>query len=265
MKGPKVGKGEEMKEYQVRCETLEIPVKDYRIHGEMLRPEGVTGPLPTVIISHGINSSGSWTKRSEGIPLAEEGFAVYCFDFRGGSMKSASGGEMKDMTVFTERDDLNAVMDQILTLDFVDQKRLYLLGESQGGFVSAVTAAERPQDVRAMVLYYPAFCIPHDARARHASIESIPETEPFGPCILGREYNRSVFHYDVYSVIPGYKGPVLILHGDADRLVDISYGRRAAEVYENAELTVLHNEPHGFTPLGRQRAVKLAADFLKKQ
>ena len=256
-------KGEEMKQYHVRCKTLEIPAGGHRIHGEFLTPEGVPGPLPTVIVSHGLNSTGAWTKCSEGIPLAEAGFAVYCFDFWGGSMKSASGGDMKDMTVFTEKDDLNAVIDHMKALDTVDSTRLFLLGESQGGFVSAVTAAGRPQDIRAMVLYYPAFCIPHDARARHSSIENVPETERFGPCVLGRAYNTSVWDYDVYSVIPGYRGPVLILHGDADKLVDISYGKCAAEVYENAEFVVMHREPHGFSLLGRKRAAKFSAEFLK--
>ncbi len=39
-----------------------------------------------------------------------------------------------EMTVLTEADDLEAVMDTIFDLLFVNNNALYLQGESQGGF-----------------------------------------------------------------------------------------------------------------------------------
>lgn len=59
----------------------------------------------------------------------------------------------------TEVADLNAVVDMIKTLDFVDTDNIFLLGRSQGGFVSALTAAQREDDIQGMVLFYPAFVI----------------------------------------------------------------------------------------------------------
>lgn len=44
--------------------------------------------------------------------FAMSGFAVYCFDFCGGSILG--------MSIFTERDDLDAVIDHIRALDCVD-------------------------------------------------------------------------------------------------------------------------------------------------
>lgn len=64
---------------------------------------------------------------------------AYCFDFYGGCKGSKSGGSMLEMSIFTERDDLSAVIGHVKTLDVVDQENLFLLGESQGGCVAGIT------------------------------------------------------------------------------------------------------------------------------
>lgn len=251
------------KVYKVKAQVLTIPAGKHRIHGELLLPEGMDGRLPTVIVSHGLNSSGKHTKNLIGMSLAMSGFAVICFDFYGGSRRSLSGGKMPEMTVFTEKEDLTAVLDYAAALESTDKDRLFLLGESQGGFVTAITAAEHPE-LRAIVLYYPAFCIPEDARARHGAKEKIPAVERFGPSRLGRAYSESVWDYDVYRVIGAYGGPVLILHGDHDKAVDISYGRRAKDVYRHAEFVCLPGEIHGFTRNGKRKAAELSYAFLQR-
>ena len=252
------------KEYKVSAQVLTVPAGNRTLFGELLLPQGVPGKLPTVIVSHGLNSSGDNAKKLVGMSLAMSGFAVYCFDFWGGNLHSKSGGKMWEMSVFTEQEDLNAVIDCIKTLDTTDPEKLFLLGESQGGFVTGITAAQRPRDIRAVIEYYPAFCIPEDAQARHGSVENIPEIENFGGSKLGRVYSEKLFDYDVYKVIPAYTGPVLILHGDNDKAVNISYGRRAAQVYEHAEFVCLPGEIHGFTGEGRKKAAQLSFDFLMR-
>ena len=47
--------------------------------------------------------------------------------------------------------------------------------QSQGGLISALTAADRKEDVAAMILVYPALCIADNARETYASIDEIPE------------------------------------------------------------------------------------------
>ena len=252
------------KKYKVSTKVLTIPAGDHTLFGELLLPQGTSGKLPTVIVSHGLNSNGANAKKLVGMSLAMSGFAVCCFDFWGGSLRSKSGGIMWEMSVFTEQEDLNAVIDHMKTLDSTDPDKLILLGESQGGFVTGITAAQRPQDIRAVIEYYPALCISDDARARHGSVENIPDIENFGGSKLGRLYSEQVFDYDVYEVLPAYTGPVLIIHGDNDRAVNISYGRKAAEVYEHAEFVCLPGEIHGFTGEGRRKAAQLSVDFIQR-
>lgn len=250
--------------YKIDTQVLTIPSGDHTIYGELLLPKGIDGKLPAVIVSHGLNSNGKNAEKLVGMSLAMSGFAVYCFDFFGGNLHSKSGGKMWEMSVFTEQDDLNAVIDRIKAIDAIDPDKLFLLGESQGGFVTAITAAQRPEDIRAVIEYYPAFCIPEDAAARHGSVENIPEREKFGGSLLGRIYSEGLIDYDVFEAIRGYSGPVLIIHGDKDKVVDISYGRRAAEVYEHAEFVSLPGEIHGFTGEGRKKAARLSYEFLQR-
>ncbi len=250
--------------YEVETKRLCLPGGENLLYGELLLPKGLSGPLPTVICSHGINGSYRYFRAYAAMSLAMSGFAVYCYDFHGGSDRSKSGGRMTDMTVFTERDDLNAVIDGVQALDTTDRDKLFLLGESQGGFVSAITAARRPQEIRGLVEYNPAFCIPADARARFASVEEIPGQYVQVSCVLSRDYAAQVLDYDVYEEIALYKGPVLIVHGESDEIVDISYSEKAAAVYENARLVRLPGEVHGLLAGGKRKAAQCTYAFLRE-
>lgn len=171
---------------------------------------------------------------------------------------------MLEMSIMTEKEELLAVIDYIKELDVVDAENLYLFGESQGGMVSGITAVDRTADLKAMVLYYPAFCIPDDAHKKFADKEAIPEqTEAFNLSI-SRKYYLDAWDLDVFSYIPAFEKPVFIIHGDADTVVDVSYGRRAAEVYKNAEYVELPGEIHGFMGKGKKEAAKLTYQFLER-
>ena len=95
---------------------------------------------------------------------------------------------MLEMSIFTERDDLSAVIEHIKTLDVVDQENPFLLGESQGDCVVGITAPSHWDDVRAIVQYYPAFCIPDDARKRFPSVSEILDTYKAFHRKVGRVY-----------------------------------------------------------------------------
>ena len=247
--------------YDVKVQKLSVQAGAHTLYGELLLPEGKSGPLPTVICCPGFGTGFQFCKKTIGMCLAMSGFAAYCFDFYGGCKGSKSGGTMLEMSIFTERDDLSAVIERLKTLDVVDRKNLFLLGESQGGCVVGITAPRHRDDVRAMVQYYPAFCIPDDARKRFASISEIPETYSVFNKKIGRVYAERLLDFDVWQEIAPYDRPVLIIHGDADQVVNISYGRRAAEVYADARLVCLPGEDHSFTGKGKLQAAKLAFDF----
>ena len=79
----------------------------------------------------------------------------------------------------------------------MDRENLFLLGESQGGCVAGITAPRHRDDIRAMVQYYPAFCIPDDARKRFASGSEIPETYEVFDHKIGRVYAEKLLDFDI--------------------------------------------------------------------
>ena len=131
-----------------------------------------------------------------------------------------------------------------------------LAGCSQGGFVSALYAAANPERVSKLVLFYPALCIPDDARAGRMMFSkfdpnNLPEKFRCGPMKLGRCYPADVIGLEPWREISGYTGPVLILHGTKDKIVNIRYSERAAETYRQSSddvcLFVIEKAKHGFS------------------
>lgn len=186
---------------------------------------------------------------------ARLGYAAFCYDFCGGGIVSASGGKTTDMSVLTEVEDLKAVIAYAKSLPYTDEARVVLMGCSQGGLVSALTAAGLQGGIRALILQYPALSIPDDARKgsmikARFDPEHIPERLNCSVMRLGRRYVTDVIGLDVFEEISAYRGKVLLLHGDEDRLVDIAYSRRALSAYResgaDARMEVIRGAGHLF-------------------
>ena len=252
------------KNYTVGTKVCRIEKNGKSIYGELLIPKGAEGKLPVVICSHGYGSHYSLTKAMIGKPLAISGWAAFCFDFCGGAPKNKSSGKFHDMTIFAEKEDLLTVIDYVKELPEIDPDRIFLLGESQGGMVSAITAPERAEDIRAMVLYYPAFCIPDDARRKYPVREDIPEEVEAFNLKIGGNYYRSAYDFDVFGEIKKYTGPVMILHGDKDEMVPHRYGVMGSEAYDNCEFHTLPGEIHGWTGKGKRKAAEMSYAFLNR-
>ena len=229
--------------------TFECKRGNLTIRGTEYRPEGEN--LPVAIICHGFMA---WqdTVRHYAKELARMGYAAYCFDFCGGSVmnKGKSDGATTEMSVLTEVQDLEAVIGYVRSLPYTGNE-LLLMGCSQGGFVSALVAAKHPGLVNKLVLFYPALCIPDDARAgkmMFAKFDSknIPERINCGPMKLGRCYPADVIDMEPIQEISPYHGPVLIVHGTKDSIVKPDYSRQAQRAYSNAKLHFIEGGAHGF-------------------
>ncbi len=236
-----------------------INVGEKSIYGTLFRPN-TEGKCPLVILSHGYNGIGQDFMR-ECETLVRNGFAAYAFDFCGGSTRSRSSGKSTDMTLFTEKEDLTDVFEHFEALDFVDKNRIYLLGGSQGGLVTALAAAELTDRVTGVVLYFPALCIPDNWRHRFDET-GIPEAVDFWGLTLGKGFFTSMKDLYPLDVIGGYKGPVLIIQGDKDSVVLMEDSEKATALYDKCTLIVLSDEGHGFSPEGTKIAISTALKFM---
>lgn len=249
-----------------RVEVRKLPIYSagHTLYGELLLPMDGKEKHPTVVCSHGFNGSYRYFREGVGMMLALSGYAVYCFDFYGGSTFGKSGGKTTEMNVFFEREQLHGVIEYIKAQPFCDADNLFLWGESQGGFVTAITAAWHTEDVQALALFYPAFCLEDDILKKYRSYDELPETMNSMGVTISKKYYDGLFGYDAYAEAGKFKNPVLIVHGDADRTVDVSYGRRARDAYENARLEILPGEDHGFSPKGKRTGAQMVYNFFEK-
>ena len=228
-KKPKVSKG-------ITVRTFACKRDGKTVRGTEYRPQG--DHLPVAIVCHGFMAFQD-TVRQYAAALAELGYAAYCFDFCGGSfIRCQSDGDTTEMSVLTEVKDLESVIGYVQSLPFTSNV-LLLMGCSQGGFVSALAAAKHPERVSKLVMFYPAFCIPDDARAGKMMFakfdpQNIPDTFRCMFMKLGRCYVTDVIDMDPYDQIKDYHGQVLLVHGTKDLVVNIDYARRADAVYRSA-------------------------------
>ncbi|TCD54409.1 alpha/beta fold hydrolase [Alloscardovia theropitheci] len=219
------------------------------IYGRALIPQS-DGRIPTVIFSHGFG--GNYEQESTlQEAIATAGIAVYAFDFAGGSgySPSQSEGETTDMSVLTESRNLRDALSMIRNQDFVDTNNIFLMGASQGGVVTSLTASNDDIQslIRGVVLLYPAFSLINDAHERFSSENAIPNTYNLMGIEVGKRYFTDVWNIDIFSEISKYRGPVAIFHGTADNLVPLSYSQRAEQAFPHATLTQVPDGGHGFS------------------
>ncbi|QYR20269.1 alpha/beta hydrolase [Paenibacillus sp. sptzw28] len=231
------------------------------IYGVSYMPKHVE-KCPVVIFSHGYNGSNAdFTMNSE--YLVSNGVGAYCFDFCGGSVNSKSGLKTTEMTLFTEKEDLCAVIDQVKRWDNIDADNIFLFGGSQGGLVSALAADERIDDVKGMLLLFPAFCIADDWNQRYPTLESIPDTHEMWGMTLGRTFFESIHGYDVFRHIGKFDKNILIFQGDQDEIATLDWSMRASKLYPYVKLEVFPGEGHGFSEAGNRRVAEMTCEFVK--
>jgi len=261
--------GEEVVETEFFCERDGL-----RIRGRQYLPRlPRVGRMPAVIISHGFTGtvlSGADYARAR----AAEGYAAFTFNFCGGLPIGAdpadiSEGRSVDLTPHTQVADLLTVTAYVRRLDTVDAADIALVGTSQGGFITGLTAAHSPELFTRIVLIYPALCIPDHARRGRLGgadydINNVPNELVCEKTVLGSGFHDLVVGMDVYRELAAYSGPVLILHGTADETVDHSYALRAHLNYApgQSRLQLMRTAGHSFTGEQQSSAIASILEFL---
>lgn len=222
-----------------------------KIYGVSIIPKVHDEKIPVVIMSHGYLLNHIYML--EFVPqLVKAGIACYCFDFSGGSVKNKSEGAFKDMSPLTEVDDLNCVIDKVKQFDYVDTNNIYLLGHSQGGLVSAYVAARRPEEIKSIFLFAPAFIFSNEN-----DLSKELYTTKF------REDSKKIKLFDDFTA---YKKPVYIYHGDKDYTVPVSYSQRASSAYDNCTFNEYKYQKHDFTISRKKQITKdIAAIILESK
>ena len=244
--------------------VLRIPYAAKKsIYGIISEPTSAAGKHGVAIISHGFNGTHHFG-RDYFKTLNDLGYAVYTFDFPCGSVNSQTDNNTMNMSISDEKDALKTIVGYFRKQKDIDKSRIVLIGESQGGLVSALAASELKNKVSQLVLIYPALCIPDNWNDRYPNIEDIPEVSEIWGVKLGRKFMLDIRPMKPFETIGKYKGKVLIVHGTDDKVVPLDYSRRAQSTYQNAELKIIDKAGHGFKPEERVLSNQYVREFLSE-
>lgn len=223
--------------------TLWLNNGERKIYGELFTPADKTRGI--AIISHGFNGNHTFSRNYFDL-MNDLGYQCYVFDFPCGSVNSLSDPNTINMSIRDEQSDLTAIVNYFKQKD--PNGEIVLIGESQGGLVSSLVAAEMGETIDKLILVFPAFCIPDNWRERYPKVEDIPEITELWGVKLGKKFFEEIHDIHPMEIIGAYTNPVLIVQGDQDRIVMVEDSKRASEIYKDARLHIISGAGHGFKP-----------------
>lgn len=239
--------------------AVELVVRGKTLRGMEHVPEQNRGLLPAVILFHGFTGTKVEPHRffvKISRLLEEMGIASFRFDFLG---SGESDGNFEDMTLYTEMEEAQVILDWVRRDERIDPNRVSVLGLSMGGLVASLLAGERPQEVKRLALLAPAGNMEQLIMYAMTTYGVDERTEVFDYSgnLVGRGFPASLHNLDTFERAKGFAGPVLIVHGAQDETVpyqvsqqyqELAYGGRAV-------LKVLDGADHTFNSTPWEQAV----------
>ena len=232
--------------------TYTVKEYDFESNGKNLYARAfvpdVEGRVPLVIFSHGLGANVEHEEEVQKT-LAKAGIAVFSLEFAGGSSSSSpmSEGLTTEMSVLTEVQNLKDAIRIASGLEYVDPQKIYLMGSSQGGLVTALTA-EEVTNIAGLFLFYPAFSLPDDIRSSFPKLDEVPETFNLLGTKIGKKYITDIYDMDPYANLEKLGMPVHIYHGKDDNIVPLKASQKAMKRLKDARLTTLEDTGHALTP-----------------
>lgn len=244
-----------------------------KIYGELYLPDG-DGPFPVVILSSGQTAPCSYYS-DEAKTFAKNGYAAIIYDYIGAVTNSSSDGELTDSSVLTEVKDLNTILDSLSELPSIDTDNVFLWGQSIGGLVSTITASDRSDDIKGVILLEPDFTYPDSVRYFNPDISQvkdvIDEPEKYN-IIVGKQFIIDMCSVDALKEISEIDKDVLVIFGNAtsDTSSHPSLTTFYPEAYETAvntfrscESITVDGADHLFQGKYSEEATEKAVEFIK--
>jgi alpha-beta hydrolase superfamily lysophospholipase len=197
-------------------------------------------PLGTVIVCHGVGANHSDIEVIHQV-LFEAGFQVFTFDFRGHGL---SDGHTITYGL-NERMDVLGAYDACLARDDVTPDRLFALGVSMGGASLTLALPDMPK-VKAAVLDS-AFAdltsmVEHQFRFLPQSLRKVVTQVARGFSWI--ETGADINQLAPSKAMPQIDIPILIIHGDADRIVPVEHASKLHAAARNATIHIEPDSPH---------------------
>lgn len=249
--------------------TLQISFENragHTLRGFANLPDDTHQPVPCVLLLHGFTGNACGYKGLNtriGRTLAENGIGCVRFDFYG---NGESDGEFEDCTFSNLYTDAEDMFSWLRRQDFADPDRLYLSGQSMGGYVAA-SCAPRLQP-KGLVLLCPGAAMWFGC-AQKADMVTQQGTDWVD--MEGLKYSMR-FNYDMashpnpFEEAKGYDGPVVIIRANDDKLVDENAVSSYCAVYKDPQVLTTAGGGHNFASIpARQALTEKMVEFIREQ
>lgn len=231
-------------------------------------------PRPCLVVCHGFAGTkiGGSRRFVEFARYAvEKNLSVFRFDFAG---SGDSDGNLEDLTLDDELDDLHAAITTVSKMDGVDPQKIGVVGHCMGA-VTAIRGSARDSRIYKTVTWAPfsdlegtmerlvgeeAFQVLKDGE----KAEFLYNEQLFccGPRILTTSYN-----INMYEEISNVQQPLLVIHGTEDATVPLSEVEKMMKFAEQSlgekRLIILEGAHHSF-PYHKEELFDLTVKWFKE-
>lgn len=177
------------------------------IYSWFIKPAN-TPPLATILFLHG-NPGNILSHISAVLPMVQQQYQVLIIDYSGFGFSSGSA------TRANVRKDANTALQWLSARPGVKDCKLVVYGQSLGGHLAAVVAADNEQLVDGLIVEG-AFSSHKDIAAAHMLI--------LGRTLVNEQYNA-------LEALPRFHKPVLVIHSTEDDVIPFFMGKK---LYERA-------------------------------
>ena len=250
---------------------------DYDFEAKVFTPRDGMSVHPVIIVSHGYNST---MENCEDVAeyYANKGIAVIVFDFVGGSRNSSTEVHSSEMSTFTEVTDYEIVLNYVKNNDAFDNNNIFIAGQSFGGLIATVVAEKHKDEIRGVVLYYPAYYMADYAATVLANGPTknyeelngdIASTEygqlyDWDNLLVSETYLRELCELDMRAIIGRLNRPTIVLQGDIDDDVTLESTESFMPYFPSAELVIIKDGEHGFFDEQLLQAQVASTRFMKE-
>jgi dienelactone hydrolase len=250
------------------AERVDIPYKDGVIAGYLHRADPASGPAPCAVFLNGLDSIKEMTYRiGLAQALAKRGVASLFIDQPG----TGEALRLYNLTAIIETEQwASVVVDYLETrADIVDRDRIGISGWSMAGYYAPRAAAFEPRFK---------FCVAFGAQYDFGEVQQkrlalaaqnpVPHYWEHVQWVWGKDSLDSWIEYSkgitLRGILDRIKVPTLVVHGENDRQINVSYAHNTFDDLVNApkrELKIFREGDGGIEHCGAD-AIDNARDFI---
>lgn len=217
--------------------------------------------FPVLMIFHGFTGQCTGTKFSY-VTLARaleaQGIGTLRMDFLGSGESDLS---FIDMTFDDELSCARILLEEMLSSKQVSE--IYLLGHSMGGAIASELAKLYPDQISKMVLWAPAFNLPHGL---HYLIGEVPRAKSYDHSgfAISDAFVSDLLDRDFYADLDRYTNDLLVIHGTKDTTVPFSISETYRPLFHDRMIfRPIEGATHNFDQIDHiQEVLRLTDKFL---